>query len=129
MQTRLLMTASAVLMAAAGGLGTFLPDEILRYGRMTPEKGAALMVQLIGGLYLALATLDWTARGNLMGGIYARPVVLANFAYFWIATLTMARAVSTGGGPLVAALAIHAVLAVWFALVLFGGTPTAAEHG
>lgn len=122
MRTRMLMSVSAALFAALGACLTFLPDDILAMVKRAPDDGAVLSLKMLGALYLGFAILDWSARGNLLGGIYSRPVVLGNFMYFTVATLTMTRALSIGSVVAVA-LAIHAVLLVWFSLVLFSGGP------
>lgn len=35
--------------------------------------------------------MNWTAKDSAIGGIYARPVSLGNFAHFFIGTLLLAK--------------------------------------
>jgi hypothetical protein len=120
--TRPLMATSAAVMGAAGLGFTFLPEEIFDASGWSGGREAALPGQLLGALYLGFAILNWSARGNLLGGIYSRPIVLGNFLYFTVAALAMAKA-SLTGSSIAIALAIHGALAVWFGLVLFSRTP------
>jgi hypothetical protein len=76
---------------------------------------------MIGALYLGFAMLNWMAQGNVIGGIYSRPVAMANFTHFMIAGLALSKAVVTGEHPpaLLAAALVYGVLAVLFAYVAF----------
>jgi hypothetical protein len=76
------MTLSAALTAALGVGGSFLPQEILARFESAPDWFPILVVQVAGALYLAFAILNWMARGNLIGGIYASPLALGNFMHF-----------------------------------------------
>ena len=41
--------------------------------------GASVPVQLFGGCLLGYAALNWMGRSAILGGIYGRPIVVANF--------------------------------------------------
>jgi hypothetical protein len=118
--TALLMRASAAFLVILGALASFAPQEILVQLGAAPQRPIVLLVQLLGAQSLGLAALNWTARGNLIGGIYSRAVAIANVIHFSIAALTFAKAVLAGPRSLilVAATMIYAVLAVSFARVL-----------
>lgn len=50
--------------------------------------------QLLGAAWLGFAALTWQSRGQLLGGIYGRPIVFANFTHWFVAAsvlLTAAR--------------------------------------
>ncbi|HZW58652.1 MAG TPA: hypothetical protein VFE85_00040 [Woeseiaceae bacterium] len=120
MQTRILMIGSAVLMALAGLAASFLPQEIIAGAGMRPAALPVLAVQVIGALYLGFAILNWSARGVLIGGIYARPVALGNFLHFAMVSVTVAKAVVTDAAPwLVIAAVLYTAFAAAFGLVLF----------
>lgn len=120
MQTRILMTLSALFMAVLGAVASFMPQEILVHFGTLPEPLAVLLVQGAGALYLGFALLDWFARGVLIGGIYARPVSAGNFVHFAIGAITLVKLLFTLRSPLVVTLAVlYTVFAVWFALVIF----------
>ena len=44
-------------------------------------------MQIIGSLYFALAILNWMSKGSFIGGIYNRPIAIANLTHFVIAGL------------------------------------------
>lgn len=121
MNTRLLMTISAAVMAAAGVAASFLPQEILRHAGLTPAGPAVLGVQILGALYLGFAMLNWMARANLIGGVYSRPVAMGNFLHFTIAALALVKAAAAAPSRWEAwvAGAVYAIFAAGFGIVLF----------
>lgn len=55
-------------MGIAGILLSFLPHELLSYLNSTSgSMSEALLLQILGALYFALAMINWTARANLIG--------------------------------------------------------------
>jgi hypothetical protein len=74
----------------------------------------------MGALYLGFAILNWTARGVLMGGIYARPLALGNFLHFAMVGVMLIKAAITFGVIQLATSAfVFSVFAIWFGVVLF----------
>jgi hypothetical protein len=119
--TRIVLSASAVVLGAAGVAAIFAPEEILaamsiRGGGMLP-----VMVQLLGTVWFAFALMNWTARGSLIGGIYNRPVAIANLAHFMVGALALARAATRtpAPAPLLMLTVVYVVLAIAFGLVFF----------
>jgi hypothetical protein len=121
MNTRILMQASAACMGITGVTTSFLPQEILARAGSAPEVLPVIALQVVGALYLGFAMLNWMARGNLIGGIYSRPVALGNFAHFAICASVLAKAAMHAQWALEAtiAAAIYAVFAALFGWVLF----------
>jgi hypothetical protein len=116
------MTLAAAFMAIGGIACTFFPREILTMHGTTPDRGSVLLVQIAGALYLGFAIMNWTARGNLIGGIYSRPLTLGNFVYFLNIALAMVRmAANDPHASTVAAAVIHALFAAAFTFVIFAG--------
>jgi hypothetical protein len=115
------MTLAATFMALAGIAATFFPQEVLVWHQTEPSRGSVLVVQMAGALYLAFAIMDWMSRGNLMGGIYSRPLALGNFVYFLnIALATGRMAADDPHASAVVAASIHGLFAAAFAYVTFG---------
>lgn len=110
------MVLSAALMAAAGLTLTFLPGEILA-ARAAPAQ-LAVLLQVCGALYAGFAMLNWTARGQMLGGIYGRPIVVANLLHFVAGGLAILKGRPVGAAGAAAAL-VYAAFAAWFGLVLF----------
>jgi hypothetical protein len=120
MSSRLLMTLSAIFLAAMGFLTSFMPYEVLRMHGSTPDGPTVLLIEMMGALYLGFAVLNWTARGVLIGGIYARPLALGNFLHFAMVTVMLSReAIEHRVVPLAISAFVFAVFATWFGVVLF----------
>ncbi len=126
--TRLLMTLSAVFAAALGVAASFAPQEILQHAGVLPDRVSATIVQLAGALYLGFAILNWCAKGNMLGGIYGRPIVLANFAHFAIGAIVLLKVPGHADPGLLAGTAAYSAFAAWFGYVLFGPGPPAASR-
>jgi len=126
--TRILMIASAVVLGLLGVTCTFAPDLVLaRIGAAT-SPGAEIIVQITGALYLGFAMLNWMGKGNLIGGIYGRPVALGNFVHFFVAGIALFKAASHLPAPAVSwsIAAVYGVLAAAFGYVMFGRNPVSA---
>jgi hypothetical protein len=122
------MTLSAALNAALGVAATFLPQEILHYAGAPVDPFTVGLMQIAGALYIGFALLNWSARGALLGGIYGRPIVVANFAHFAVAAIMLVKLVVGGerAGALLAGTLVYAIVAAWFGAVLFGPGPAKA---
>ncbi len=120
------MIASALFMAALGLVATFAPHEVLQAFGGDPRSPVVLLVQVAGALYVGFAMLNWMAKALVIGGIYSRPVTVANLSHFTIAALALLKAVVGGqrGTLFVAATVLYVVFAVLFAWV-FLRHPTA----
>jgi hypothetical protein len=132
MNTRILMQASTVFMGAVGLCCIFMPQELVSYASTVPVPMAVIGVQITGALYFGFAMLNWTARANLIGGIYSRPVAIGNLTHFMIGALALLKLVLAGerAVPVLAATAIYCAFAIAFAIVFFGGgqSPKSADQ-
>ena len=126
MNSRLLMSVTAALLAAGGLACSFAPQELLALVGAPAPPGLVLGVQALGAAWLGFALLDWNARGAPFGGIYGRPVALGNFLHFAVIALALAKAAFAV--PTLAMLgttAIAAALVIAFGAVIFGPAPRA----
>jgi hypothetical protein len=80
--SRLLMSASAIVLGLLGVTATFAPDDVIVRMGLPKSRLADLLVQIIGGVYLGFGMLNWMAKGSVMGGIYGRPLVMGNLLHF-----------------------------------------------
>jgi len=120
MNTKILMMLSAVFLALLGLLTSYWPDKVLETHGTVPDNTTLLLLQMMGALYLGFAILNWTARGVLIGGIYARPLALGNFLHFAMVGVMLARAAVTHGVIQLASSAlVFSGFAIWFGIVLF----------
>lgn len=120
MSARLLLTLSAIALGAAGLAGTFAPQETLQAAGIAPTGILPLLVQLLAAVYFAMAMMNWTARGSLLGGIYQRPVAIANLTHFVIGALALLKAAwAMRSLPIIVAAAIYTLFALAFSGVFF----------
>lgn len=91
MNSKLIMTASAVLLAILGLGLTFTGAEITALFMVSSTPLFQLLLQVLGALYFAFAMLNWMAKGNVIGGIYNRPIAIANFAHFFMGGLALVK--------------------------------------
>jgi hypothetical protein len=119
MATRAVMTTSAVVMGVAGLAATFFPAELLLAAGQLPSRPAILLVQVIGALYLGFAVLNWMTRGYAIGGIYGRPLSMANLLHFLVAALAVIKLARVWHPPAVVIAAfVYTLFAVAFGAML-----------
>ena len=121
MNTKLLMTISALTMGVAGIFLSFLPYEILNYLSLTNGTILnSLILQILGALYFAFAMVNWTAKANLIGGIYARPIAIGNLTHFVVGALALIKGYFSNHEMVILTLSvIYTVFAILFAIVFF----------
>jgi hypothetical protein len=91
MNTKILMTAASLILAAGGVFALFVPDVVLSLVNTSVTAQLSALVQLMGALYFGFAIMNWTAKDSAIGGIYARPVSLGNFCHFFAGGLLLLR--------------------------------------
>lgn len=120
MNTKMILSASAVFLTCTGITLTFLPNETIQYTGTNVSKAVQLIVQMLGALYFGFAMLNWMAKGSTIGGIYNRPIAIANFAHFFIGAMALIKALindNTLPYAVWALAIIYAVFAVLFWLI------------
>ena len=129
MNSRYLMSATAVLLALLGLACSFAPQELLGLINAPALPALALVVQALGAAWLGFAMLDWQARGAPFGGIYGRPVALGNFLHFVMLAAAIGKVALSASAPasgLLAAAVVSALLALAFGALVFGPAPRAS---
>ena len=122
MNTKLLMTLSAMILALIGISLIFLPNEILDYLQLSVSETLQLLMQIIGSLYFALAILNWMSKGSLIGGIYNRPIAMANLTHFVIAGLALIKGILANPSlsyVIWSIAIIYSIFAIFFGIVAF----------
>jgi hypothetical protein len=117
MSTKLILSASAMAMGAAGVAGTFAPHEVLRALGMPATGFAPLLMQLLAASLFAFAMMNWLARGSLIGGIYNRPLAVGNVAHFTIGALALVKGSMAGEGNVIVT-AVYVAFAIAFGIVM-----------
>lgn len=122
MNTKLIMSLSALVVGGSGIVLSFAP-ELLLEGTGTPVTGGTtLLIQVMGGLYLGFGMLNWMAKAGLIGGIYNRPIVIANFTHFLVVALALIKALASQQDmPLVVWVAglLYGIFALLFGIIMF----------
>ena len=114
---------SAIVLAVAGVLLLFAPDEI--GGMLVPPPGlAGPFGQLLGAALLGFATLNWIGRHHPLGGIYGRAIVAGNQAHFTIGAVVLVKHGLSAGGPVAYWIlaVVYVVEALFFSYLLYGST-------
>jgi len=114
------MTAAAIVTGIAGIAFTFLPGEILNYTDMKANGPLLLLLQILGALYFAFAMLNWMTKTSIIGGIYNKPIAVANFTHFFIGAMALIKGmISNPALPIgIWAIAIvYAIFAILFGLI------------
>ena len=122
MNTRILMTLSAITLALAGIALTFAPEEILLSISTEGTPTLILILQLLGALYFGFGMLNWMTKTARIGGIYNRPVAVANFSHYAIAALALVKSATINTNlptPIWICAIVYAVFAVAFGALFF----------
>lgn len=120
MNTKVLMTTSAVLMISVGVTLTFLPLEVSELLGSPGTGVTPIVLQVMGALYFGWGMVNWTAKANLIGGIYGRPVAIGNLSHFMIGALALMKGYSSNSsGLMLTAMIVYIVFAIAFGYVFF----------
>jgi hypothetical protein len=122
MNTKIIMTSSAIILGIAGILLIFLPDEIAALIVRSSDLYLRLLFQILGALYFGFAMLNWMARDSAIGGIYNRPVTVANLSHFAIGALALIKEIMADHQPSLLFLVmtlLYMAFAVSFGALLF----------
>ena len=116
----LLLAASGLVYIAAAVALLFAPEELLRFAGVAPSTLDMALLQVLGSALFGFGLLDWMQRYSRIGGIYSRPLVMANLAHAASAALLLGHiAVRTPSAPLLAATAAYGCIAIGFGVRLF----------
>jgi hypothetical protein len=125
------MVASAIALGIAGLAVSFVPVEFLGLLGVAVAEPMPVLMNLMGGLYLGLALVNWMAKDNMIGGIYSRPVAMGNFLHFFVGALSLAKHQLSGdvSAILVGALVVYGIFAGLFGWLVFGHGAACAAGG
>jgi hypothetical protein len=114
---------SAVVLLLAGLVLLFAADAVLPALVPGLPRSASWVGQLLAAAWLGLAAVNWMQRTTLLGGIYGRPVVMANAVLYLVSTLGLLRALVDGAAPraMWAACAIAGALAIVYCALMLRG--------
>ena len=129
MNTKLVMSVSALLLMAAGIACSFAPAEIVSLLSHNPNNSSLqLTIQILGAVYFGFGMTNWTAKTNLIGGIYARPIAIGNLSHYIIGSLAAIKIYFSDQNVIVLFVAItYSVLAILFAMIFFSHPVKSSE--
>ena len=129
MNTKILMTSSAIFLAIIGILFSFLPNEVMEYLNVEPNSISIIFLNILSALFLGFGILNWMAKGTLIGGIYNKPIVIGNLMHFGVGAIALIKVVfnnQTRPEIIISLTAVYLVFAILFAYVFFVN-PTKTE--
>ena len=120
-----LLLSSALVNLVGSLVCLFAGGELLAAFGATGTSLERALVQLVGAGLFGFAMLNWMNRHAPIGGIYGRPLVVANLAHTVTAALSLLQIIRRGeaAGAVVAAFAFYGVFAIGFGVRLFAGPP------
>jgi len=92
MNTKLILSVTAIFLGLISLSLTFAPDNVMHAFGIADSVVVRLMFQILGAFYFAFAMLNWMAKGAYIGGIYNRPIAIANLSHFLIGGLALTKA-------------------------------------
>jgi len=129
MNTKILMTSSAIFLGILGILFSFLPNEIVSFLNVEPNIITILFLKILSALYLGFGILNWIAKGTLIGGIYNRPIAIGNLMHFGVGAIALVKIISnikTHSEIIISLTVVYVIFAILFAYV-FRTNPTKTE--
>ncbi len=122
MKTKPMMVACSGFLGILGIVATFAPVEILRFFDSAEQEPLPTFIQLAGGLYFGFAMANWTAKDNIIGGIYSRPMSMGNFLHFVLGFAALAKLLwkHPSAWPTVVLMIGYGVFALFFGYLVFG---------
>ena len=130
MNTKIVMTSSALLLAGIGILFSFSPNEVMEYLNIESNTITILFLNLLSALYLGFGLLNWMAKGTLIGGVYNRPIAIGNLMHFGVGAIALVKVVTTiqSHSKIVISLTVvYVIFAILFAYI-FIKHPTKIEN-
>jgi|TARA_R110002051_G_scaffold290773_1_gene354455 hypothetical protein len=131
MNTKLLMTLSAVLLGALGMTLSFLPEEIMTYLNVESNPITILLLQLLSAFYLGFGILNWMAKGTIIGGIYNRPIAIGNLMHFGVGAIALIKIIARiqiGSEAIIILTVSYVILALCFAYVFFNNPSKVSDE-
>jgi len=114
------MTFTSAVLAVAGAACLFMPAELAASLDGTGNRLLQVLIQVAGALYLGFAMANWTGKGLTIGGIYGRPLSIANFTHFFIGAIALIKYVPmTEFTWPTAVLSVYVLFALLFGFLVF----------
>ena len=129
MNTKIVMTSSALFYAIIGIILSFLPNEIADYLNVGYNIITILFLNIMSALYLGFGVLNWMAKGTLIGGIYNKPIAIGNLMHFGVGAIALVKVVSNiqrHSEIVISLTVVYVIFAILF-VYIFRTNPTKTE--
>ena len=118
MNSKIVMYASSILLAAAGIILIFLPQETAAI--FEANSSSYIHFQILGSLYLGFSMINWNVKDNIIGGIYGRPIVAGNLAHFLTGAFSLIKLLFINQTQIIIySTAIYTIFAISFMYLFF----------
>ena len=91
MNTKIIMKSSALMLGFTGLMLTFFPQELSESLGHSESDMMTRTLEVIGAMYLAFGMMNWMSRKSLIGGIYNRPIAIANMTHFMMVGIMLTK--------------------------------------
>lgn len=115
-----LMIAASLVLALVAVALIFASEEWAANFGIEPSAALNITAQVLGAFMVGFAMLNWMSKGMTLGGIYGRPIVIANLLHFSMNSILFTKLSVSYSEPILwVAAAISAVLALAFVRLAF----------
>lgn len=117
MNSKFLLLSSAVFLGIFGIALSIFPAETAAYAGIDMGPVSVVSLQLLGAALLGFALLNWMSRNSIIGGIYGKPLLIANLVHFLMGSLAlikMVKDVDKHFGVMVILTVIYSLLTIGF---------------
>ena len=123
MTSAIVTRVNALLLFAAGILLLFASDRILPSLVAGYPAGGVWVGQVLSAAFLGFAALNWLQRRTPVGGIYGRPLVIANLTLYLVSAMSLVRLALDGSAARAfqAIVGVLSLMAVLYLVLLFRG--------
>jgi energy-converting hydrogenase Eha subunit C len=121
MNSKTILTISAIVLFAIGVVLNFMPQELANKIGFIGLPEGSLLLQIMAGFFLGFGILNWMLKDSAVGGVYGKPLGLANLLQFGIGAFALGRAYGDGVSPqwTLWLFLVYLVLALAFAWLVF----------
>lgn len=88
MRPSLATVPAAIVLSIVGIVTLFAPEVLLTHILGTMDAPHPL-ISMLGGLMFAFGYMNWMGRNAILGGIYGKPMVMANLVHGLVGTTSL----------------------------------------
>lgn len=85
------MTLVALTYFILGAFASFAPEIVSSFLKTENTLLVSLLIQGFGAFNFAMSIQNWMSKSSLIGGIYNRPLIMANLTYFGMSSIAISK--------------------------------------